>query len=93
MMYLATCSSRIVASQKFLGCHAGRLSCPTHVVASLGSRRICGCVDPRSRRLSFFSQLALSRSGRSREEGGLMQLARRSAGGLVLEIGRDVVGR
>jgi hypothetical protein len=53
MMYLATCRYRIVASQKFLGCHAGRLSCPTHVVASLGSRRICGCVDPQSRSLLF----------------------------------------
>jgi hypothetical protein len=29
MMYLATCRYRKVAFSKFLGCHAGRMMCPT----------------------------------------------------------------
>ena len=78
MMYLATCSYRKVAFSKFFGCHAGRMMCPTRrsKACDLAIMREMrqGRGSSKQERPPSSSQLTLSKSGRSRWMGRLMQL-------------------
>lgn len=65
MMYMATCRYREVASREFLGCHAGRMMCPTRCSKACDLAGYAECVKLRRswEPKAFLSLCALSRSG------------------------------